>query len=59
MNNERIYFLGGTTLSCTYSLFQPELLKTVILAIVGTLTSYACSKLLAVLKKRYDDKKEN
>ncbi len=58
MNEERTHFMGGTLLSFMYSLLQPELVKTIVLAIAGTLTSYACSRLLAAIKTMFNSKKK-
>lgn len=58
MNEERTHFIGGTFLSFMYSLLQPELIKNIVLAIAGTLTSYACSRLLAAIKRMFNSKKE-
>jgi len=55
--NERGYFLGGVALSGYYSLLQPEIIKTVVLAVIGTLVSYACSKLLTILQKMFKRRK--
>jgi len=55
--NERGYFLGGVALSGYYSLLQPEIIKTVVLAAIGTLVSYACSKALTILQKMFGKRK--
>jgi len=55
--NERGCFLGGVVLSGYYSLLQPEIIKTVVLAVIGTLVSYACGKLLTILQKMFKKRK--
>lgn len=58
MADGRNWFMGGMLLSCSYSLLQADVLKTVLLAVIGTLTSYLFGRLLAVaakwLRKRKD-----
>lgn len=56
--NERGCFLGGVALSGYYSLLQPEIIKTVVLAVVGTLVSYSCGKILLALKSLFKKQKD-
>lgn len=49
--------MGGMLLSCTYSLLQADVFKTVVLAVIGTLTSYLFGKLLALTAKWLRKKK--
>jgi len=49
MSESRGWFIGGMVFSCSYSLLQTDILKTIVLAIIGTLTSYVCGKFLAVM----------
>lgn len=48
MAEGRNWFMGGMLLSCSYSLLQADVFKTVALAVIGTLTSYLFGRLLAV-----------
>lgn len=58
MTESRSWFMGGMLLSCTYSLLQADVFKTVVLAVIGTLTSYLFGKLLALTAKWLRKKKE-
>lgn len=48
MAEGRNWFMGGMLLSCSYSLLQADVFKTIALAVIGTLTSYLFGRLLAV-----------
>jgi hypothetical protein len=58
MAEGRSWFMGGMLLSCSYSLLQTDVFKTVVLAVIGTLTSYLFGKLLALAAKWLRKKKE-
>ena len=57
MAEGRSWFMGGMLLSCSYSLLQADVFKTVLLAVIGTLTSYLCGKLLVLASKWVRKKK--
>jgi len=58
MAEGRNWFMGGMLLSCSYSLLQADVFKTVALAVIGTLTSYLFGRLLAVAAKWLRKKKD-
>lgn len=52
MNNERGIFLGGASVSLGYSMMLPELLLTIICAILGSVVSYFISKIINWLERK-------
>lgn len=57
MNHDKGIFLGGVSLSFGYSVFQPEILQTVICAIIGSLVSYLISQIIKRWEKYRNKKK--
>ena len=57
MNYEKVIFLGGVSFSFSYSIFQPELIQTIVYAIIGSLVSYIMSKLFVMWEKRQNNRK--
>jgi len=47
MAEGRSWFMGKMLLSCSYSLLQAGVFKTVALAVIGTLTSYLFGRPMA------------
>lgn len=46
------YDYGGITLSCGFCIINPDFVQTILLAVVGTLTSYLLSKILISYDKQ-------
>lgn len=51
MNENRSWLMGGMLFSFPYSLLQTDVFKTMLLAIIGTLTTYLCGKILTTINK--------
>lgn len=45
------YHYGGIILSCGFCIINPDFVQTILLAVVGTLTSYLLSKILKSYEK--------